>query len=102
MPGYVSQPLREELRKLGCDVRVVEIKGLLQDTLEELYRAYVIEEIGSDIYYDPKDMRKSEIPRRYRESFEYGAKCHPHKIKTGCLYMGRQDPTRRRAANLFM
>jgi len=66
--GYVNQPLREELRELGYDVRVVEI---------------VLEDVGSDIYYDPKGMKKSEIPQRYRECLEYGKKHCAHKIKTG-------------------
>ena len=81
--GYVNQPLREELRKLGYDVRVVEIKGMLQDRLEELFKEHVIEEVGSDIYYDPKEMKKLEISLRYRESLEYGKEHCPHKIKTG-------------------
>jgi len=81
--GYVNQPLREELRKLGYDVRVVEIRGKLQDELEELYKAYVREELGSDIYYDPKDLKKSEIPRRYRECLAHGRRHCPHQIKTG-------------------
>lgn len=81
--GYVNQPLREELRKLDYDVRVVEIKGMLQEKLEEMYREYILTEIGSDIYYDPKNMKKSEIPQRYRESLKYGRKHCPHKIKTG-------------------
>ncbi|MCK4693914.1 MAG: hypothetical protein KAT23_09785, partial [Anaerolineales bacterium] len=81
--GYVNQPLREELRKFGYDVRVVEIKGMLQDRLEELFKEHVIEEVGSDIYYDPKRMKKLEISLRYRESLEYGEEHCPHKIKTG-------------------
>ena len=81
--GYVNQPLREDLRKLGYDVRVAEIKGLLQDELEELFKAYVLEEVGSDIYYDPKAMEKPAIPRSYRACLDYGKKHCPHKIKTG-------------------
>jgi hypothetical protein len=81
--GYVNQPLREKLRLLGYDVRVVEIKGMLQEKLEDLFRAYVQETVGSDIYYDPKDMRKAEIPRRYREALQYGERYCPHQIKTG-------------------
>lgn len=86
--GYVNQPLRERLRGRGYDVRVVEIKGLLQDRLEALYKAYVVEEIGADIYYDPKDMDKREIPRRYRECLAYGKKHCPHQIKTGWGALG--------------
>jgi hypothetical protein len=81
--GFVNQPLRDRLRELGYDVRAVEIKGLLQGELEERYRAHVSEEAGSDIYYDPKKMDKSEISRRYRECLEYGNKNCPHLIKTG-------------------
>jgi hypothetical protein len=81
--GYINQPLREALRKRGYDVRVVEVKGRLQEELEGIYREYVLAEVGSDVYYDPKDMRKSEIPRRYREALEYGKKHCPQKIKTG-------------------
>jgi hypothetical protein len=81
--GYVNQPLREELRSLGYDARVEEIRGLLQDRLEELYREYVFNEVGSDVYYDPKKMEESDIPLRYRESLEYGKRHCPDKIKTG-------------------
>jgi ferredoxin-thioredoxin reductase catalytic subunit len=86
--GYVNQPLREELRSLGYDVRVEEIKGMLQNKLEEVYREYVIEEVGSDVYYDPKDVNKSEIRRMYDESLKYGKEHCPHKIKTGWNALG--------------
>ncbi|MBN2535478.1 MAG: hypothetical protein JXB88_21545 [Spirochaetales bacterium] len=81
--GYLNQPLREDLRKTGYDVRVVEIKGLLQQELEKLFKVYVFESIGADIYYDPKDMKKADIPRNYYECLEYGKKHCPHLIKTG-------------------
>ncbi len=81
--GYVNQPLRGKLRQLGYDVRVVEIRGLLQERLEALYRAYVRVETGADIYYDPKNIGRTEIPRRYRESLAYGQRHCPHLIKTG-------------------
>ncbi|MBN1484907.1 MAG: hypothetical protein JXA37_09310 [Chloroflexia bacterium] len=81
--GYINQPLRERLRRLGYDVRVVEIKGLLQRRLEQIYREYVRDTIGADIYYDPKDLPQAEIPRRYRASLSYGKKHCPHLLKTG-------------------
>jgi hypothetical protein len=81
--GYINQPLRDKLRAIGYDVRVVEVKGMLQDELEARYKAYVLEEIGADIYYDPKDMNKSDIPRKYRECLEYGKRHCPDQIKTG-------------------
>lgn len=81
--GYVNQPLRENLRRMGYDVRVVEIKGMLQDRLEASFKAHVREAIGSDIYYDPKDMKASDIPKRYGESLAYGKRHCPHLLKTG-------------------
>ena len=81
--GYVNQPLREKLRKLGFDVRVVEIKGLLQNKLESIYKKYVLDKLGADIYYDPKEMKKSEIPKMYNKCVNFGLKNCPDQIKTG-------------------
>jgi hypothetical protein len=81
--GYVNQPLREKLRRIGFAVRVVEIKGLLQNELENHYKKYIFESAGADIYYDPKAIRKSDIPKRYFQSLEYGLKNCPELIKTG-------------------
>ncbi len=81
--GYVNQPIRERLRKLGYDVRVVEIKGLLQNKLEEIFKNYIKDEIGADIYYDPKEMKKSDLPRMYRKCLNYGLKHCPNQLKTG-------------------
>lgn len=81
--GYVNQPLRERLRAAGYDVRVVEVRGLLQEQLEERFRAYVQAETGADLYYDPKAIPQADIPRRYRESLTYGQRHCPQLVKTG-------------------
>ena len=81
--GYVNQPLREKLRKRGFDVRVVEIKGLLQRELESIYKKFVFETIGVDIYYDPKEIEKSAIGKMYYKCLKYGLKNCPDQIKTG-------------------
>ncbi len=86
--GYVNQSLRDKLRTLGYDARVEEIRGLLQDRLEKLFREYVINEVGSDVYYDPKQIEKAEIPLRYRASLDYGKKHCPEKVKTGWTAIG--------------
>ncbi len=86
--GYVNQPLRERLRQMGYDARVVEIRGLLQERLEALYRAYVLAETGADIYYDPKALPQKEIPHRYRESLAFGLRSCPHLVKTGWQALG--------------
>lgn len=81
--GYVNQPLRERLRATGYDVRVVEVRGRLQEQLEEHFRAYVQEQTGADLYYDPKAIPQADIPRRYRESLTYGQRRCPQLVKTG-------------------
>jgi len=86
--GYVNQPLREKLRKHGFDVRVVEIKGLLQRELENIYKNYVLERIGIDLYYDPKGMKKSEIARKYYKCLRYAQKNCPEQLKTGWDALG--------------
>jgi hypothetical protein len=50
----------------------------------------VLEEVGLDIYYDPKDMEESEIPRRYRRCLAYGKRHCPHQVKTGWDAIGGQ------------
>jgi hypothetical protein len=81
--GHINHMLRENLRNAGYDVRVVEIKGMLQNRLEELFKEYVAEDIGANIYYDPKAVDKSEIPKKYRECLKHGKKHCPDKIKNG-------------------
>ncbi|MBN2441577.1 MAG: hypothetical protein JXJ04_09520 [Spirochaetales bacterium] len=81
--GYVNQPLKEKLRHLGYNVRVVEIKGMLQDELEKCFKEYVHETVGADLYYDPKDMDRAKIPKKYWDCLKYGKKHCPHLIKTG-------------------
>ena len=91
--GYINQPLKNRLRGRGYDVRVVEIRGLLQAELEARYRVHVMETVGADIYYDPKDMQESDIPRRYRHSLRYGQRHCPEQIKTGWeAIIGTRDP----------
>lgn len=94
--GYVNQPLRDTLRLLGFDTRIVEIKGLLQERLEQMYREHVQERIGADLYYDPKDMDKAAIPQRYQSVLAYGRQHCPHLLKTGWNALkvaGRGIPT---------
>jgi len=81
--GYLNQPVREELRRRGFEARVVEIRGLLQDELEDRFAAYVAGRIGADLYYDPKELRQEQIPRHYAECVEFGRTRCPHLLKTG-------------------
>ncbi len=82
-PGLLMDILGNREMNLWTIKASEELQAKLQEELEGLYRAHVLEEVGSDIYYDPKDMKKSEIPQRYRECLEYGKRHCPHQIKTG-------------------
>lgn len=86
--GFVNRTLRDELRRLGFHVRIIEVKGLLQDELEERFRQYVGAELNTDIYYDPKEIDKNELPKKFREVLEFGKKHFPLKLKTGWRSIG--------------
>lgn len=86
--GYVNSELRKLLRSRGFDVTVVEIKGLLQDTLEDLFKQYVRETLGVDLAYDPKEIKdqgggKKAVAEHYYKVLEWGKLNAPHMLKTG-------------------
>ncbi len=81
--GFVNTKLKEDIRKAGFDVRVVEIKGLLQDTLEDLYKKYVHKKLGQDLAYDPKEIKKARIPFEYRKALKWGQDNAPDQLKSG-------------------
>lgn len=81
--GFINQYLRDTLRDQGFDVRVVEIKGMLQDNLENLFREYIKKETGADLAYDPKEISKSELGKNYYKVLEWGRKHTPHLLKSG-------------------
>lgn len=81
--GFVNTKLKDLLRSKGFDVRVTEIKGLLQDQLESLFKKHVEKETGYRLTYDPKELKKEEIGRAYYNALNYGKARVPNKIKTG-------------------
>lgn len=83
--GYVNTKLKNRLRDDGFDVRVVEVKGLLQESLEKKFREYVQKELGIDLYYDPKggDITPKEIASQYYAAVDWGVKNAPDKLKKG-------------------
>lgn len=81
--GFVNVELKDALRNLGYEVSVTEITGLLQDTLEQRFREYLLTLThGIDLYCDPKEVEKSEIPKFFDRAVAYG-KQHPELIKSG-------------------
>jgi len=59
--GYVNVGSKEALRKAGYEVKVTEIKGLLQDELEDRFALY-IKGLGYDGYVDPKETHDPKDP----------------------------------------
>ncbi len=83
--GFINQQLRDELRDRGYDVRVVEIKGLLQDKLEKYYRKYIKKITGGvDLGYDPKECKNGkEISKKYYATVKWAKENNPSLLKTG-------------------
>lgn len=82
--GFVNIKLRDLLRSKGFDVRQVEIKGLLQDELEDCFRKYIKEITGgADLAYDPKELSASEVSTYYKKALKFGREKAPHLLKSG-------------------
>lgn len=90
--GYINKTLRSYLRDKGFDVSVVEIKGLLQDNLERLFREYVHKTLGEDLAYDPKELEaeggKGMLAWAYNQVLDWGYKNTPHLLKSGWKSIG--------------
>lgn len=82
--GYINVGLKAAFRLNGYDVRVVEITGLLQDTLEAKYREYIKEISGGDFGYDPKQFpNKAALARKYYAVVDWAKKYRPDLLKDG-------------------
>lgn len=81
--GFINQNLRDELRKGGFDVRVTEIKGVLQDRLEFCYREYVKFLADKDLAYDPKEVEKNQLGKRYYQVVNWAKRFKPDLLKSG-------------------
>ena len=81
--GYVNRGLRDDLRVEGYDVRVVEIVGMLQDGLEKLFKQEVKRQLGLDLGYDPKGMKRGQISKKYYKVLEEVRRLRPDMLKSG-------------------
>ncbi len=96
--GYVNVGSKEALRKAGYEVRVVEIKGLLQDELEKRFAEYV-RALGYPGYLDPKGTHDPKKP--FESVIEWISEKPEERMrlaKTGWKYfrtMGWPIPRRR-------
>jgi hypothetical protein len=81
--GHVNSQLKHLLQEQKYDVRAVEISGLLQDSLENLFKEYVKEITKFDLGYDPKGMEKKELCSRYYKAYNWGKANAPELLKSG-------------------
>lgn len=82
--GYVNSVLKDDLRRLGFDVRVANITGMLQKKLEGAFKDYVHVALGADMAYDPKEIaNKAALARKYAAVLEWGKKHRPQMLKDG-------------------
>lgn len=89
--GFVNKNLKNALRDAGYDVRVNEIKGLLQDQLEERFRYNVQGIFGVDLAYDPKQVGKAMLGRRYYDVLHWGQKNAPEMLKSGWKAIQKEE-----------
>ena len=81
--GHINTVLKTDLRNLGYDVRVVEIVGMLQDQLEIRFKEEIKKQIGLDLGYDPKGMKKNQIAKKYKYVLEEIRRLKPELLKSG-------------------
>jgi hypothetical protein len=81
--GFINTRLKDILRDLKFDVQVTEVKGLLQDSLEDLFKLYVKQQTGKDLAYDPKELEKNNIGAFYYSALNWGKNFKPKLLKTG-------------------
>lgn len=81
--GYINTTLRDGLRDIRYDVRVADIKGMLQIQLEGLFKDHVRKLTGVDLGYDPKQFKVTELGRPYYRALNWGLKNKPALLKSG-------------------
>ncbi len=85
--GYVNTGIVRELRERGFKVETCTIGEPLQSALEAAHMNYIREKTRADIYYDPKELDKAEIPKKFGEVVTWIEKNNAWSLtKTGWNY----------------
>jgi hypothetical protein len=85
--GFVNTGIVRELRERGFRVETCAIGEPLQSALETAHMNYIREKTRADIYYDPKELDKSEIPKKFGEVVKWIEKNNAWSLaKTGWNY----------------
>ncbi|MFQ5974733.1 MAG: hypothetical protein ACE5J5_00250 [Candidatus Hydrothermarchaeales archaeon] len=88
--GYINTKAKELLRKKGFQVEVGEIGEPLQSELEKLHADY-ISSLGYGQYFDPKEVSRSELGKRFEAVVEWIKNNNKmHLAKTGWKYFQRE------------
>lgn len=72
--GYVNTILASDLGACGYDIMVTKIEGALQNQIEQFSKDYIRTLINSDRYYDPKDLKPSDICKSYYATVNWALK----------------------------
>jgi hypothetical protein len=90
--GYVNTGIVTELRERGFKVETCAIGEPLQSALETAHMNYIREKTKADIYYDPKELDKAEIPKKFGEVVRWIEKNNAWSLtKTGWKYFKARD-----------
>jgi hypothetical protein len=90
--GYVNTGIVRELRERGFKVETCAIGEPLQSALETAHMNYIREKTRADIYYDPKELDKAEIPKKFGEAVRWIEKNNAWSLtKTGWNYFKARD-----------
>jgi hypothetical protein len=90
--GYVNTGIVRELRERGFKVETCAIGEPLQSALETAHMNYIREKTRADIYYDPKELDKAEIPKKFGEVVRWIEKNNAWSLtKTGWKYFKSRD-----------
>lgn len=81
--GFINSMLKDKLRDLGYSVAITDIKGPLQDNLEDLYKDHLKELTGKAMGYDPKGLTSAQIAKNYYDTVRWARTNAPHLLKTG-------------------
>jgi hypothetical protein len=91
--GYVNIGIVKELRERGFKVETCAIGEPLQSALEKQHREYIKRLTNADVYYDPKELDKSNIGLAYSDAVEWIEKNNAWDIaKTGWKSMKKLRP----------
>ncbi len=91
--GYVNTGIVKELRERGFKVETCAIGEPLQSALEKEHREYIKRLTNADIYYDPKELKASEIGRAYNDTIKWIQENNARNIaKTGWKSMKKVAP----------